>query len=153
MPDDQERDRASQLGEALRWAIDSSMNPAMASADWLAMDINGSRESAVALLAESSVTVAQLHKAKNAYKTMRIVGETSSDRRLGARLYAAAIAAGLVWHGERISTQSDAAMRRAFQGLLDDKSMLPPLRDLAGQALSMLGSNDPASAGQGRRAG
>ena len=150
MTQDHERDRASQLGEALRWAINSSMDPAMASADWLAMDINGSRDSAVALLTDPSVSIDQLNKAKSAYKTMRIVGETSADRRLGARLYAAAIAAGLVWHGQRISTQSDAAMRRAFQGLLDDTSMVPRLRDLAGQALCHLANPSSSSPHESR---
>ena len=146
MADGDDHDRASQLGDALRWAIDSSMDPAMASADWLAMDISGARDSAVALLTDSSVTIAQLRKAKNAYKTMRIVGETSADRRLGARLYAAAIAAGLVLHGHRISEQSDAALGRAFQSLLDDVDMVQGLRDLAGQALCLItGRSAPAA--------
>jgi hypothetical protein len=147
---DDGRSRASQLGEALRWAIDSSMDPAMASADWLATDMSGSRDSAIALLTDPSVTIAQLLRAKDVYKTMRIVGETSADRRLGARLYAAAIAAGLVRHGQRISSQSDAALRRAFQGLLDDTGMSQRLRDLAGQALCHLGNAGAASKRAGR---
>ncbi|MHC4947530.1 MAG: hypothetical protein ACYTG1_04625 [Planctomycetota bacterium] len=126
------------LDDALRWAIDSSVDPAMASADWLAMDIHGSSTDAVSLLTDSAVSLVQLRKAKSAYKTMRIVGETSSDRRLGARLYAASIAAGLVWHGKRISRQSDEALRRAFKGLLDDKRMPESLRSLAGKALCVL---------------
>jgi hypothetical protein len=69
---------------------------------------------------------------------MRIVGEKSADRRIGARMYAAAIAAGMVRFGRKVSTQSDAALRKGFQGLLDDRRMPGPLRDLAGLALCSL---------------
>lgn len=123
---------------ALRWAIDTRIDPAMASANWLAADIDESADSAEELLTKPSVSLLQLRKAKSAFKTMRIVGETSSDRRVGARLYAAAIAAGLTWHGRRISRQSDAALERAFNGLLDDTSMPKGLRELAGKALCIL---------------
>jgi len=124
-----------QLGDALRWALDTSVDPAQASADWLARDIDGSQDTAQDLLTNPEVTLQQLRKAKSAFKTMRIVGETSADRRLGARLYAAAIAAGLVRHGRRISAQSDPALERAFKGLLDDGEMSEELRSLAGKAL------------------
>jgi len=127
-----------QLSDTLRWALDMSADPAMASADWLAADIDPTQTSAVGLLTESAVTLAQLRKAKNAFKTMRIVGETAADRRVGARLYAASIAAGLVWHGKRISRQSASALEKAFKSLLDDESMPQPLRDIAGKALCVL---------------
>lgn len=130
-----------QLGEALRWALDSSVDPAQASADWLARDIDESMPSAQALLTNEDVTLNQLRKAKSAFKTMRIVGETSADRRLGARLYAAAIAAGLVRHGKRISGQSDAALERAFESLIDDREMSEDLRTMAGKALCMMGGS------------
>lgn len=123
---------------ALRWAIDHRCDPAVAAADWLAADIDETATSAEDLLTRPSLSLPKLRKAKSAFKTMRIVGETSADRRLGARLYAAAIAGGLVWHGRRISRQSDAALERAFTGLLDDVSMPGKLRDLAGKALCVL---------------
>jgi hypothetical protein len=66
---------------------------------------------------------------------MRILGETSADRRLGARFYAAWIAAGLVRHGQRITSISAAALRRGLQGLADDAQMPARLRELASQAL------------------
>jgi len=131
-------EKRTQLSDALQWALDTSTDPAMASADWLAMDIDESRPSAVALLTDSAVTLSQLRKAKSVYKTMRMVGETAADRRLGARLYAAAIAAALIWHGRRISRQSDAALRRAFQSLLDDEELPAALREMAGKALCVL---------------
>jgi hypothetical protein len=110
----------------------------MASADWLAADIDPTCTSAVSLLTAETVSLADLRKAKSAYKTMRVVGETAADRRMGARLYAACIAAALIRHGRRISRQSDAALHRAFSGLLDDASMPHPLRDIAGKALCVL---------------
>jgi hypothetical protein len=67
------------LGEALRSALEVSVNPAMASADWLARDIDPDRPSAVALLTDPDVPLDDIQKAKSTYKTMRIVGETGAD--------------------------------------------------------------------------
>ena len=131
-------EKRTRLREALQWALDTSADPSMASADWLAMDIDESRPSAVALLTDPAVSLSQLRKAKSVYKTMRMVGETPADRRLGARLYAAAIAAALARHGRRISRQSDAALRRAFQALLEDEDIPAALREMAGKALCVL---------------
>ncbi len=135
-------DGGARIDQALRWALDTSMNASSASADWLASDIDDSWSSAAELLTSSSVTVFQLRRAKCAYKMMRLVGETSADRRLGARLYAASIAAGLVGHGKRISEQSDEALTRAFTGLLGDHSMPAELRSLAGRALCLLNDRE-----------
>ena len=129
---------ADPLKQALQWALDSLHQPAMAAADWLARDIDPSHPSAAALLSDPKITLAQVRQAKAVFKTMRIVGEKSADRRVGARMYAAAIAAGLVRHGRKITTQSDAALKRGFQGLLDDRRMPLPLRDLSGMALCIL---------------
>ncbi len=122
-------------GEPLRWALDALHQPAMAAADWLARDIDATQSTATALLTNPAITLEQVRQAKTVYKTMRIVGEKSSDRRVGARMYAASIAAGLVRHGKKVSTQSDEALKRGFQALLDDRRMPLPLRDLAGLAL------------------
>ena len=51
-PDNHPRLRTT---EALRWALDASHDPSMASADWLAMDIDPSRASAYALLTDRAV--------------------------------------------------------------------------------------------------
>ncbi|NNF45025.1 MAG: hypothetical protein HKO59_02700 [Phycisphaerales bacterium] len=136
-------DEPARFDEALRWALESTHDPALASADWLAMDIDPTRTSAFALLTDPSVPLTKLRQAKDAYKTMRIVGETSSDRRLGARLYGTAIAAAIVRHGKRITRQSDAALRRSFHGLLDDADMPEAVRALAGQALCQLDAGGP----------
>lgn len=129
---------AASNAEPLQWALDALHQPAMASADWLARDIDPAHPTAVDLLSNPSITIEQVRQAKAVFKTMRIVGEKAADRRVGARMYAAAIAAGLVRFKRRISTQSDEALKRGFQGLLDDRRMPQPLRDLAGQALCVL---------------
>jgi hypothetical protein len=128
----------TQLSDALRWALEAMQSPSMASADWLAMDIDPHAPSATALLSDPNITLDQVRKAKSVFKTMRIVGETSSDRRIGARMYAAAIAAGILRHGKRVSRQSDRAITRALQGLVDDRRMPPELSQLAGMALCVL---------------
>ena len=126
------------IADAMRWALAASTDPALASADWIASDINPSCVTVEALLTDPEIDLIRLRRAKSAFKTMRVLGETARDRRLGARLYAASIAAGIVWHQRRVSAQSDQALRRAFHGLLDDADMPQSLRDLAGRALCEL---------------
>ena len=128
----------TQLNDALRWALEAMQSPSIASADWLAMDIDPHAPSAAALLCDPNITLDQVRKAKSVFKTMRIVGETSADRRIGARMYAAAIAAGILRHGRRVSRQSDRAIIRGLEGLLDDRRMPPELNQLAGMALCVI---------------
>ncbi len=142
---------AGHMSDILRWALDSIHEPALAAADWLARDIDPDQPSATALLTSPAITFDQVKQAKSVFKTMRIVGEKSADRRVGARMYAAAIAAALVRHKQFITSQSDDALKRAFQGLLDDRRMPGPLRDLAGMALCALA--DKAHASRTRRQG
>lgn len=135
---DNRNGNANRLSESMRWALAVNGDAAMAAADWLAADIDNGYESATALLVDADASLEKINAAKDAFKTMRIVGETKADRSIGARLYAAAIAAGLVHHDQRISRQSDAALRRAFTGLNDDADMPQPLRNLAASALVRL---------------
>jgi hypothetical protein len=118
--------------------VEATVDPAMAAADWLARDIDPDRSSAVDLLTDSGASLETLRKAKDVYKTMRILGETPADRRLAARLYAASIGAALVVHGMRISRQSDSALKRGLLKLQDDAEAPDPLRKLAGRALCAL---------------
>jgi len=158
-PVEQEQDEAADnndvpITQALRWALDSMHEPAMASADWLARDIDPSQPSATALLTNPNITLTQVQQAKSVFKTMRIVGEKAADRRVGARMYAAAIAAGIVRFDRKVSTQSESALKRGFEGLLDDRRMPQELRDLAGKALARLkelGANGALGTGSRRR--
>ena len=129
------------LSDALRSAVEAAVDPAMAAADWLARDIDPNQPSAVALLTDPDVSLETLKKAKDVYKTMRILGETAADRRLAARLYAASIGAALVCHDHRISRQSDSALKRGLQSLTEDMEAPNPLRQLAGTALCALGGS------------
>src|SRR5688572_28510397 len=54
-------------GEALQWALDVLHEPAMAAADWLARDIDPSQPSAVALLTNPDITLAQIRQAKSVF--------------------------------------------------------------------------------------
>ena len=126
------------LSDALRSAVESTVDPAMAAADWLARDIHPDCTSAVDLLTDTTASLETLQKAKDVYKTMRILGETPADRRLAARLYAASIGAALIVHETRISRQSDSALKRGLQSLQDDAEAPDPLRKLAGTALCAL---------------
>lgn len=127
------------LTDALRAAVESSADPAQAAADWLARDIDPTQPSAVALLTDPDVGLEALTRAKDAYKTMRILGETAADRRLAARLYAASIGAALLRFDRRISRQSDAALIRGLRSLTEDDEVPPELRRLAGAVLNRLG--------------
>ena len=120
-----------QLSKVFRSAIDASADPAMAAADWLASDIDPARPTVAELLTDPNISLDNLRKAKDVYKTMRILGETSMDRRIAANLYAASIGAALLYHGERISRQSNDALHRGLEALQTDKKMPQPLRDLA----------------------
>ncbi len=127
-----------QLSDVFRSAVEASADPAMASANWLARDIDPKYNTAAELLTDSTVSLETLRKAKDVYKTMRILGESSADRRIAARLYAASIGAALVHHGCRISRQSDSALQRGLQSLQTDMRMSQPLRRLAEAGLIML---------------
>lgn len=127
-----------QLSEALRSALDATHDPAVAAVDWLCQDIDPTRPTAEALLTDPRTPLETLQAAKSAFKTMRMVGETASDRRLAARMYLASIAAALVRHNARISRQSDRALVRHLQQLHDEEEMPEKIRGLAGLALCML---------------
>lgn len=132
----------TRVSEPLRWALAESQDSAMASADWLAHDIDSQYGGAVELLTDGRVKIEALQSAKGVFKTMRIVGETAADRRIGARLYVGAIAAAIVHHQKRISRQSDPALERAISSLIGDKRVPAKLRHLATTAERMLGSSN-----------
>jgi hypothetical protein len=137
----------TRMSEAIRWALETSTDPSVAAADWLARDIDSQYSSAVALVTDPNIPLEHLKRAKSAFKTMRVVGETANDRRLGGRLYVAAIAAAIVRHNERITTQSDAALKRAMESLESDTTMPESLRGLAGLALCVVNQAAPTPGG------
>ena len=126
------------LGDSIEWAYSSDKNPAMTMADWLIHEINPSSKSAVEFIAHPDRTVEELTDAKEVFKGMRVEGESADDRRLAARLYTATIAAALVRHSERITTQSDEALTKALSGLAEDSDMDGRLRELASGAIGLV---------------
>lgn len=132
----------SQLSDVIRWALEVEQEPATAAANWLARDIDPACRNAIELLTHSNVPLEHLRQAKHVFKTMRMIGETKADRRLGGQLYLAAIAAAIVYHDKRISRQSDRAMRRALTQMAEDKSVAPELQVLATNALHLLKAPD-----------
>lgn len=138
MRDGPSMSQMSQLSDAVRWVLDDRADSALASADWIAREIDPQCASAIALVSDARTRLERLVAAKDAFKTMRIVGETPADRRAGARLYAATIAAALVHHGERITTQSGQALARAFEALAADGEAPAEIRALACRAIDLL---------------
>lgn len=128
---------------ALRWALEASADASAAAADWIAQDIDPAQPSAIALLTRPDVPLQHLAQAKQAYKTMRILGESAADRRLGGVMYLSAIAAAIVLHGVRISRQSDRALLRGLRRLREDSSIPSPLADLARRAIEVLQTMPP----------
>ena len=126
---------AERTSAALGWAAACGPEDAMASVNWLAADASPDHRTAEALLSDPDAPLEALLSAKNAFKTLRVVGETADERRQGARWYAATIAAGLVHHRRRISAQSDQALDPALADLVDDTDMPPTIRELAVRAL------------------
>ncbi|MCA9286177.1 MAG: hypothetical protein KDA22_13210 [Phycisphaerales bacterium] len=137
-PDPQEALRAP-----LHWALDSGADPHLAAANWLARDLAPGTPDAITLVSDPTTPLATLALAKEAFKTMRLVGDSARDRRLGGNLYLAAIASALVHHGARISSQSDATLRRALQRLREDDAQPPRLRLVAESALACLPPRSP----------
>lgn len=138
----------SQLSDVIRWALEVDGEPSTAAANWLARDIDSKCRSAIELVTLSSVPLEHLEQAKHVFKTMRMIGETKGDRRLGGQLYLAAIAAALVYHDQRISRQSDRALHRALTKMTVDTDVPNELRVLATNALRLLQPPDVNGEGQ-----
>ncbi|MCZ6835163.1 MAG: hypothetical protein O7G85_05250 [Planctomycetota bacterium] len=106
--------------------------------DWIAQVIDPQRPSALAILCDAQTPLESLVKAKNMYKMLRVHGQSKGQRRMGRRMYAASIAAGLVHHQARISEQSDRALARAFHFLMLDDVMPAPIREIVAYASNYL---------------
>jgi len=117
----------------------------MAAADWMARDLEPRCAGAVALLTDPATPLPSLRAAKEMYKAMRIMGELPADRRAGARLYLAAIAAALAFHEARISSQNDQVLTEALLEMAKDDEAGQALQHLASLALRRLQGEGPSS--------
>lgn len=128
------RDSAQELGDTLRWAFDLDESPALAGAAFLTREIIPTARDPYEAVTDPSTTVRQLEDLKSAYKLLRTSGSSSAERILAGKLYAATIAAALVRHGARISTQSPATLSKAFEDLASDGELPERIRELAALA-------------------
>ena len=64
--------------------------------------------------------------------------KTKADRRLGAKLYAATIASGLVHHQKLISEQAPTRILQAFIELDNDDQLPKSIRTVARRAIESL---------------
>ena len=132
------------LSDSLRWALQFGNDPAISAADWLVRELVPEASTASSAIleppADQSADLDRLKLLKSAFKTLRLSGETTEDRRAGARYYAAVQAAAIVRHGIRISRQRAERLRTALADLRDDKVMPEEIRTLVGRAVERLDS-------------
>ena len=107
-------------------------------ANWIAQVVDPQRPSTIVMICDPATSVSVLSRAKDLYKLMRILGQSQDLRRMGRRMYAAAIAAAIVHHGVRISGQSERALARAFHFLALDDDVPRPIREVVRLASSKL---------------
>ena len=122
--------------ESLRWSCRVEHDPASLAADIIAFDIAGKSAEEFFL---DSPSIEDLIQAKDCYKTLRLMGQHGVvERRRGAYLYLIAIACAMINHDERISRQSNDALRRGFSAMRDERRLPRSLRIIAIKALKLL---------------
>lgn len=130
------------LSESLRWALALGTQPERAMVDWLAHELVPDAEDAVSAIVQPGPDRGadrdRLELLKSGFKSLRIGAESTTDRRLAARCYAATIAAGVVRHGIWITRQRREKAIEAMQDLANADEMAAPLRELARRALDHL---------------
>ena len=130
------------LSDSLRWALALGSEPERAMVDWLPIELVPGATSAVDAITrpadDSDADRRRLDLLKSGFKSLRIGAESSSDRRLAARCYAATIAAGIVRHGCWITTQRPEKAIEAIRDLESDDEIGTPLREVAAAALSRI---------------
>jgi len=123
------------LYQTLDWVLKSLDNPALASADWVAQEVDPSRPNAVALLTDPATPLSRVVRARSFYMALRADGESAAERTLGGRMALAAAAAALVFHRERITAHDDAALTAALRAAEQDASVPAPIRSVIRRAI------------------
>ena len=130
------------LSDSLRWALALGTEPERAMVDWMAVELVPGAQNAVDAITrpagDDEADRRRLDLLKSGFKSLRVGAESSSDRRLAARCYAATIAAGIVRHGCWITTQRPEKAIAAIQDLESDDEIGAPLRDVAAAALARI---------------
>ena len=122
--------------EPLRWACCVEHDPATLAVDIIAFDI---ADKTVESFFLDSPSIEDLIQAKECYKTLRLMGEHGVvERRRGAYLYLVAIASAMVNYDQRISSQTNDALRRGLGAMRDERRLPRSLRLIAVKALNLL---------------
>ena len=113
----------SGIDHPIEWAMETDHDPYFMIANWLVRDLMNSKVDATTVLTSEDTSESDLLKLKTIFKHLRVEGETTADRRLGAKLYATTIASGLVFHQKLISEQSPTRIMQAFIDLENDEQL------------------------------
>ena len=130
------------MKQPIEWAMETDVDPFFMLANWLVRDALEEKTDAVTALTSAETTLDEFRTLKRVFKQLRVQGETVSDRRLGARLYAISIAAAFVYHDRIITTQSRERLIRAFKDLRNDTQLPGPLHAVAERALERMSRED-----------
>jgi cell fate (sporulation/competence/biofilm development) regulator YlbF (YheA/YmcA/DUF963 family) len=126
------------MRQPIEWAMETDVDPFFMLANWLVRDALENKSDAVTALTSAETTLDEFRTLKRVFKQLRVQGETVSDRRLGARLYAISIASAFVFHDRIITTQSSERLIRAFTDLRTDTQLPGPLHAVAERALERM---------------
>ncbi len=130
------------MKQPIEWAMETDVDPFFMLANWLVRDALEEKTDAVTALTSAETTLDEFRTLKRVFKQLRVQGETVSDRRLGARLYAISIAGAFVFHDRIITTQSRERLIRAFTDLRNDTQLPGPLHAVAERALERMSRED-----------
>jgi cell fate (sporulation/competence/biofilm development) regulator YlbF (YheA/YmcA/DUF963 family) len=126
------------MRQPIEWAMETDVDPFFMLSNWLVRDALENKSDAVTALTSAETTLDEFRTLKRVFKQLRVQGETVSDRRLGARLYAISIASAFVFHDRIITTQSSERLIRAFTDLRTDTQLPGPLHAVAERALERM---------------
>ena len=128
----------SGIDHPIEWAMETDHDPYFMIANWLVRDLMNSKVDATTVLTSEDTSESDLLKLKTIFKHLRVEGETTADRRLGAKLYATTIASGLVFHQKLISEQSPTRIMQAFIDLENDEQLPNSIRSIARKAIEAM---------------
>ena len=128
----------SGIDHPIEWAMETDHDPYFMIANWLVRDLMNSKVDATTVLTSEDTSESDLLKLKTIFKHLRVEGETTADRRLGAKLYATTIASGLVFHQKLISEQSPTRIMQAFIDIQNDDQLPKSIRSVAEQAIEVM---------------
>ena len=142
MEESREPGAVDPLSDSLRWVLALGANPSQSPIDWIAIELDPESSNAAEAITrsqpEADSDLDRLQLLKSGFKSLRLSGETSADRRVAARYYAATIAAGVVRHKTWITEQRAERATSAIKDLHEDQSIPESLRTLAAQALEVI---------------